>query len=144
MKAMTCLMAGLVLTLAGSAWAQRQVSPVDLRTNPMSFRNAGITVTDSYVPARAGITEPMAKSGYTLDKYVAFGLRETRIPCFARRGSAAAEKVAGLKPGMLITVTGTVRQPVAKVKRGPRDRTERIKLERVLIEVSAIELGPAK
>ncbi len=139
-KALAAVFIGLLLgVLSLPALAQREVEPNDLKVSPVRFRNASIVVRDSYFDRRSGIPPALTASGYTLDKYIAFGLREAGMWCFLRRTSENEKLVSGLHNGQTITVRGTVRQAKAKVERGRFANTH--KLDIYLLEASRVETG---
>lgn len=136
--AVTALLAGF---LSRPAAAGREVEPGDLKVSPARYRNASIVVRDIYIHRRAGIPPALTAAGYTLDKYILIGLRNSGMPCFLRRTAENEKLVAGLENGQRITVRGTVRQPRA---RPPRERgrgSEGMKLDLYLVEAGQVEAG---
>jgi hypothetical protein len=125
-----CICGGLSLV-----YAQRVVESNDLKGSPAKYKNSSITLKDVFINLKAGIPPALTASGYTSQKYISFGARNSGMPCFMRR-SAANEKLVGeLKEGDEITIVGTVKQPNAKVKRGEGRVTDKYKLDIYLIEV---------
>ncbi len=141
MKTVLVILVAAGLLAAGPALAQRVVAATELGNNPAAFHNSTIKVADVVVALPAGISQPLAAAGYTLNKYATFGLKISGIRCFVRRGGSLADEVGTLAPGTRVTVTGTLRQPVAKVDRAGGRNTERVRLERYVLEVSAVEMG---
>ncbi len=141
----TILTAVAAAVLSGSlilpAAAQREVEPNDLKVSPARYRNSPIVVRDIYIHRRAGVPPALTAAGYTLDKYIVLGLRNSGLPCFLRRTAQNEKLVAGLENGQRITVRGTVRQPKARPLRDRGRGSEGLKLDLYLVEASQVEPG---
>ena len=83
----------------------------------------------------------MTAAGYTLDRYISFGLLKSGMRCLIRRTPALEKLVAELKKGDRITIIGTVKQPKAKVKKAGGRITDRYKLDMYVIEACKLEKG---
>lgn len=120
MKSLVSAVAVAVMlgTLAIPVFAQREVDPNDLKISPAKYKNASVVVRDIFFDRRAGIPPSLTAAGYTLDRYIAFALREAGMWCFLRRNAENEQLVGQFQNGMRITVRGTVRQPKAKIERG--------------------------
>jgi len=137
-------MAALVLLLGAltlPVLAQREVEPNDLKISPVKYKNSSIIIKDFFINLRSGVPAALTAAGYTLDKYIAFGLREAGIWCFLRRTAANEELIGTLENGVRITVRGTVRQPKAKPARGVGRGPGSFKLDIYLLEASQVEPG---
>ncbi len=143
MKIVVALVSTVILLgmLIHPVFAQREVEPNDLKISPARYRNSTIVIKDYFFNRRAGIPASLTAAGYTLDKYIAFGLREAGIWCFLRRSAENEELVAGLANGQQITVRGTVRQPKAKPVRELGRGSGSMKLDIYLLDASQIEPG---
>lgn len=119
--------------------AQREVDSNDLKISPAKYRNASVVVRDIFINRRAGIPVALTESGYTLDKYISFGLREAGIWCFLRRTTENEQLIGQLQNGQRITVRGTVRQPKVRVERGRFGNTH--KLDLYLLEANQLDVG---
>ncbi len=140
-KFVALVIIGCVCGGLGLVYAQRVVESNDLKVSPAKYKNSSITLKDVFINLKAGIPPALTASGYTSQKYISFGARNSGMPCFMRR-SAANEKLVGeLKEGDEITIVGTVKQPKAKVKRGEGRVTDKYKLDIYLIEVRQITKG---
>jgi len=132
----------LVILLSSlPAFGQRVVEPGELKISPNRFKNSNIKLEDKFVANRSGIPASLTAAGYTLNKYISFGLSGAGMRCFVRRNAAMEELVGQLKKGERITIIGTVKQPKAKIKRGGGRVTDRYKLDIYIIEVSKITKG---
>jgi len=132
----------LVLGIPALVLAQRLIKPEELKISPAKYRNSSIRLQDTFVDVRAGIPPALTAAGYKLDRWITFEVRKAGMRCFIRRDSVTEKQVMGLKRGDRITISGTVKQPKAKVKRGARGRrTDRFKLDIYVIEVSKIIPG---
>jgi hypothetical protein len=120
-------------------FAQREVDPNDLKISPVKYRNSSVVIRDFFFDRRAGVPPALTAAGYTLDRYISFGLRESGMWCFLRRNSANEELIGQLQNGVRITVRGTVRQPKAKVERGRFSNTH--KFDIYLLEASEVTPG---
>ncbi len=137
-------MAAIVLFLGVSVLpvlAQREVEPTDLKISPVKYKNSSIVVQDFYINRRSGIPAALTAAGYTLDKYIAFGLREAGIWCFLRRTAENEELIGTLENGVRITVRGTVRQPKAKPLRERGRGSGSMKLDIYILEASQVVPG---
>lgn len=138
-----CLAAAACAVLLGASTlpvlAQREVEPNDLKISPAKYRNSSIVIRDIFINRRTGIPPALTAAGYTLDRYIAFGLRESGMWCFLRRNAENEEQAAGFANGEQITVRGTVRQPKATVERGRFSNTH--KFDMYLLEASQIQPG---
>ncbi len=142
MKASLLIVITLLFCWAGEpVFAQRAVEPNDLKISPNKYKNASIILKDVFINRRSGVPPALTAAGYTTQKYISFGCRESGMWCFLRRTSANETLVGGLKDGERITVYGTVRQPKAKVKRAGGRVTDSYKLDIYLIEASKVESG---
>jgi len=136
---MTLILAFLLSALP--VFGQRVVEPGDLKVSPNRFKNASIKLEDTFIQNRAGVPTALSAAGYTLDKYITFGVKGAGMRCFVRRSMAMEELVGQLKNGARITIIGTVKQPKAKIKRGNGRVTDRYKLDIYIIEASKITKG---
>lgn len=141
MKSLISALAVMVLlgVLISPVYGQRAVEPSDLKISPTRYRNSSIVIKDYYFNYRTGIPPSLTAAGYTLDRYIAFGLREAGIWCFLRRTAGNEGLVGKLENGDRITIRGTVRQPKAKVERGRF--TETHKFDMYLLEAGQVNLG---
>jgi len=139
MMFMTLILA--ILLSALPAFGQRVVEPGELKISPNRYKNASIKLEDTFIQNRAGVPAALTAAGYTLNKYITFGVIGAGMRCFIRRSTAMEELVGQLKKGDRITIVGTVKQPKAKIKRGGGRVTDRYKLDMYIIEASKITKG---
>ena len=140
-KLVALVVIGCICGGMGMVYAQRVVESNELKISPAKYKNSSITLKDVFINLKAGIPPALTASGYTSQKYISFGAKNSGMRCFMRR-SAANEKLVGeLKQGDRITIAGTIKQPKAKVKRADGRITDRYKLDIYLIEVRQITKG---
>ena len=142
MKTMVFMTLVLVILLSSlPAFAQRVVEPGELKISPNRYKNANIKLEDRFVSNRSGIPASLTAAGYTLNKYITFGVSGAGMRCFVRRNAAMEKLIGELKKGEQITVIGTVKQPKAKRKTAGRRSTKSVKLDIYIIEASKIIKG---
>ncbi len=129
----------LLGTLTIPLFAQREVEPNDLKISPTKYKNASVVVRDIFFDRRTGVPPSLTAAGYTLDRYIAFGLREAGMWCFLRRTAEHEQLIGQLQNGVRITVRGTVRQPKAKIERGRFSDSR--KFDIYLLEASQVTPG---
>lgn len=140
-KLVALVVIGCICSGMGLLYAQRVVEPNDLKISPAKYKNSSITLKDVFINLKAGIPVSLTAAGYTSQKYISFGAKNSGMPCFMRR-SATNEKLVGeLKQGDRITIVGAIKQPKAKVKRADGRITDRYDLDIYLIEVRKITKG---
>ena len=140
-KLVALVIIGGICCSMGLVYAQRVVESNDLKISPAKYKNSSITLKDVFINLKSGIPPALTSSGYTSQKYISFGAKNSGIPCFMRR-SAVNEKLVGeLKQGDQITIVGTVKQPKAKVERANGRITDKYKLDIYLIEVRKVTRG---
>ncbi len=105
-----------ILLAAVPAFAQRVVDPNELKISPAKYKNQTIKLNDKFVLNRAGLSPALTAAGYSLNKYITFGVTGAGMRCFIHRTPALEKLVGELKKGDRITIIGTVKQPKAKVK----------------------------
>ena len=130
-----------ILLAAVPAFAQRVVNPNELKISPAKYKNQTIKLNDKFVLNRAGLSPALTAAGYSLNKYITFGVTGAGMRCFIRRTPALEKLVGELKKGDRITIIGTVKQPKAKVKRAGGRVTDRYKLDMYIIEARKISRG---
>jgi len=130
-----------ILLAAVPAFAQRVVNPNELKISPAKYKNQTIKLNDKFVLNRAGLSPALTAAGYSLNKYITFGVTGAGMRCFIHRTPALEKLVGELKKGDRITIIGTVKQPKAKVKRAGGRVTDRYKLDMYIIEVRKISRG---
>ena len=130
-----------ILLSAVPVFAQRAVEPNELKISPAKYKNQTIKLNDKFILNRAGLPPALTAAGYTLNKYITFGVTGAGMRCFIRRTPALEKLVAELKKGERITIIGTVKQPKAKVKRAGGRVTDRYKLDMYIIEARKLEKG---
>jgi len=130
-----------ILLAAVPAFAQRVVDPNELKISPAKYKNQTIKLNDKFVLNRAGLSPALTAAGYSLNKYITFGVTGAGMRCFIHRTPALEKLVGELKKGERITIIGTVKQPKAKVKRARGRGTDRYKLDMYIIEVRNISRG---
>jgi hypothetical protein len=131
----------VILLSSFPAFGQRVVEPGELKISPNKYKNASIKLEDRFILNRSGIPASLTASGYTLNKYIAFGLSGAGMRCFVRRSAAMEQLIGELKKGEQITVIGTVKQPKAKRKTAGGRKIETVKLDIYIIEASKIVKG---
>ncbi|MEA1928045.1 MAG: hypothetical protein U9N73_07540, partial [Candidatus Auribacterota bacterium] len=112
-----------------------------LKVSPNKYRNITIKLEDTFINRRAGVPPALTAAGYTVNKYISFGVARAGMRCFIRRTAAMETLIAELKNGEQITIIGSVKQPKAKVKRAGGRVTDRYKLDMYIIEARKIEKG---
>ena len=130
-----------ILLAAVPAFAQRVVNPNELKISPAKYKNQTIKLNDKFVLNRAGLSPALTAAGYSLNKYITFGVTGAGMRCFIHRTPALEKLVGELKKGDRITIIGTVKQPKAKVKRAGGRVTDRYKLDMYIIEARKISRG---
>jgi len=130
-----------ILLAAVPAFAQRVVDPNELKISPAKYKNQTIKLNDKFVLTRAGLSPALTAAGYSLNKYITFGVTGAGMRCFIHRTPALEKLVGELKKGDRITIIGTVKQPKAKVKRAGGRVTDRYKLDMYIIEARKISRG---
>lgn len=130
-----------ILLAAVPAFAQRVVDPNELKISPAKYKNQTIKLNDKFVLNRAGLSPALTAAGYSLNKYITFGVTGAGMRCFIHRTPALEKLVGELKKGDRITIIGTVKQPKAKVKRAGGRVTDRYKLDMYIIEARKISRG---
>jgi len=130
-----------ILLAAVPAFAQRVVNPNELKISPAKYKNQTIKLNDKFVLTRAGLSPALTAAGYSLNKYITFGVTGAGMRCFIHRTPALEKLVGELKKGDRITIIGTVKQPKAKVKRAGGRVTDRYKLDMYIIEARKISRG---
>ena len=130
-----------ILLAAVPAFAQRVVNPNELKISPAKYKNQTIKLNDKFVLNRAGLSPALTAAGYSLNKYITFGVTGAGMRCFIHRTPALEKLVGELKKGDRITIIGTVKQPKAKVKRAGGRVTDRYKLDMYIIEARNISRG---
>ncbi len=140
-KFLALVIIGGICCSMGLVYAQRVVESNDLKVSPAKYKNSSITLKDVFINLKAGIPPALTASGYTSQKYISFGAKNSGMRCFMRRSTANEKMVGELKQGDQITIIGTVKQPKAKVKRADGRITDRYKLDIYLIEARKITRG---
>ena len=140
-KFVALMIIGCICGGMGLVYAQRVVESNDLKISPAKYKNSSITLKDVFINLKAGIPPALTAAGYTSQKYISFGAKNSGMRCFMRRSTANEKLVGELKEGDQITIVGTIKQPKAKVKRGEGRVTDKYKLDIYLIEVRQITKG---
>ena len=140
-KLVALVIIGCICGGIGLVYTQRVVESNDLKVSPAKYKNSSITLKDVFINLKAGIPPALTASGYTSQKYISFGAKNSGMRCFMRRSTANEKMVGELKQGDQITIIGTVKQPKAKVKRADGRITDRYKLDIYLIEARKITRG---